>query len=148
MLPPAIPRPYHNSLLFLLVERSSFCLISSFTFVSEKHEVSSNQLPAELSLDRQLGSTAASLDLSSADHRERYLISAAPCGAERCRALPCGSVLCRAVPCCAVLRAVLYLLFRACQESFEVLYQAPVLLHQVCTYCIVELHKVHSQFSS
>ena len=43
-----------------------------------------------------------------------------PCPAVWCgRALPCGAVLCGAVPFCAVLHAVPYLLFRACQVSFE-----------------------------
>ena len=63
--------------------------------------------------------------LSSAKAQQRAAQrSAAPFGAVRfgavrCLALPCGAVLCGTVRCCAVLRAVLYLILRACQVSFD-----------------------------
>ena len=60
-----------------------------------EYEVSSYQVPAELSLAYQ------------------------PCSAQQRSAVRCRAVPRRAVRCCAMLRAVLYLLFRACQVSCE-----------------------------
>ena len=59
---------------------------------------------------------------------------AVPCGAVGCRAvgcraLPCGAVLCGVLPCYAVLRAVLYLLFRRCQVSFDVVSSSSTEVH-------------------
>ena len=63
---------------------------------------------------------------------------AAPCPAVPCRAVrPCPAVRCGTVPCCVVLRAVVYLLFRTHQVSFdEVVHhvqQYRGTSHQVCT---------------
>ena len=71
----------------------------------------------------------------------------------RCRVVPCPAVRCGVVRCCAALRALLHLhLVRTCQVSFEMSYlykyQISVLLHQVCTYYVVESQKKHSQLSS
>ena len=101
----------------------AFCAIffysSSVRFLVEvEYEVSSYQVPAELSLADQLSS-----------HQQRRRRAA------RCRVMSCSAVMCDAVVCCAVLRAVLYLLFRKCQASFEVLYQLRV--PQACVYYIV-----------
>ena len=42
--------------------------------------------------------------------------------AQQRSAVLCSAVLCPAVPCCAMLRALLYLLFRSSQVSFQVSY--------------------------
>lgn len=66
--------------------------------------------------------------LSSAMQRTAAL--AQQSGAVRCRALSssvvqcgrvlwCGAILCGSMPCCAVLRAVIYILVRTCQVSFD-----------------------------
>ena len=73
---------------------------------------------------------------------------ALPCPPVPCRGLPWGAVLlCGGLPCCAVLRVLRHSIFRTYQAPFEVSYQLPVLLHQVCTYVIVEL-KQHTPSSA
>ena len=114
-------------LLSLLAERSSFSLISSFTFfLVLARSFVIPEVPADLSL--------AHHQLSSAHQRSAVQCRALPCPAVPCRAVrhcamlcgavrwcavlcravpylavlcrvvPCCAVLCRAVPCCAVLR--------------------------------------------
>ena len=106
--------------------------------VSFEESKQSYQVPTDLSLAHQL---------SSANQGTAALAQRR--GAVPGRAVWYCAVLCRAVRCCVMLYlpcALLYMLIRTGQVSLEVSYQA--VLHQVCTYCIVESQKMQSQLSS
>ena len=67
--------------------------------------------------------------------------------AEQRYAVPCPAVRCGTVRCCDVLRAVLYLFFRACQVSFGIIQQYQGTPHQVVRTALMN-HIKCSQLSS
>ena len=73
-----------------------------FLFVEVDYELSSYQVPAELSLARQL---------SLAQQRNAVRCRALPCLTVRCCAVRCGAMRCCAVLCRAACYAVLALLY-------------------------------------
>ena len=80
------------------------------------------------------------ITLSSVAHRSAS-------SAEQRYAVPCPAVRCGTVRCCDVLRAVLYLFFRACQVSFGIIQQYQGTPHQVVRTALMN-HIECSQLSS